>query len=145
MSTSMQPQPKLPDAKLRVMYIEDDADLRALVELIFEREPDLQVFCYEPSSEVDLLARMHAFRPDLVLLDVMMPCMDGLAVAQTMLADAVLSTIPFVFMTAKARPQELAELKKTGALGIISKPFDALQLPQTLRNLWHARESGPVW
>lgn len=125
---------------INVLYVEDDADLRALVELIFEREPDINTLCCEPLSETDILNRMHAFQPDLVLLDVMMPCIDGVAVARSMQADAKLSKVPFVFMTAKARPQELADLNKLGALGVISKPFDALQLPNELRNLLAKRK-----
>lgn len=120
---------------VNVLYVEDDADLRALVEVIFERETDMRVACCEPLSAADILDRMHAFHPDVVLLDVMMPCIDGMSVARSMQADPALAQVPFVFMTAKVRPQELAELRKSGALGVICKPFDALQLPNELRAL----------
>ncbi|MGC3979929.1 MAG: response regulator [Steroidobacteraceae bacterium] len=122
-------------APINVLYVEDDADLRALVELIFQRETDMRIHCCEPHSEAEVLQTMHEFRPDIVLLDVMMPCVDGMSLARSMLADPQLKQLPFVFMTAKSRPQELTELRQAGALGVISKPFDAIKLPDELRAL----------
>jgi CheY-like chemotaxis protein len=118
---------------ISVVYVEDDADIRELVEIIFERDPALKLITCEPVP--DVIEHIRSARPDIVLLDVMMPGLDGRTVATRMLADPELAKVPFVFMTAKARPQELSELYKMGALGVISKPFDALKLPDEVRAL----------
>ncbi len=118
---------------ISVVYVEDDPDIRALVEIIFERAGNLRLYTCGPAP--DVLDRIRSAQPDIVLLDVMMPGMDGRAVAGDMQADPALSQVPFVFMTAKAHPQELAELYKLGALGVISKPFEALKLPDEVRRL----------
>jgi len=118
---------------ISVVYVEDDPDIRELVEIIFERDSTLRLYTCGPVP--DILERIRGAQPDIVLLDVMMPGMDGRTVANRMRADPALVSVPFVFMTAKARPQELAELYKLGALGVISKPFDAVTLPNDVRRL----------
>ena len=64
-----------------------------------------------------------------------MPGLDGRTIAAAMKADPALSGVPFVFMTAKVRAQDIADLYELGALGIISKPFDLVGLPREVRNL----------
>lgn len=118
---------------ISVVYVEDDPDIRELVDIIFERERDLDVLTLEPES--DVLEKMRSARPDIVLLDLMMPGVDGRMLANYMKADAELARVPFVFMTAEARPQELEDLYKLGALWVISKPFDPLKLPSEVRRL----------
>ncbi len=118
---------------ITVVYVEDDPDLRALIEIVFERAGALRMVTCE--STPDVLDRIRDAQPDIVLLDVMMPGLDGRAVASGMLADPALAHVPFVFMTARAQPQELAGLYQLGAIGLISKPFDAVKLPDEVRRL----------
>ena len=90
------------------------------------------------------LARVAEFRPDLVLLDVMMP---GLSGPETLVALRLLPSmqgVPVVFMTAKAMPDELEALLAFGATGLIVKPFDAMSLPRDIRPYWeHGRGRLP--
>jgi two-component system, OmpR family, response regulator len=118
---------------ISVVYVEDDPDIRELVAIIFERETGMRLLTCEPLPEV--VECIRTARPDIVLLDVMMPSLDGRTVASLMRADPELAKVPFVFMTAKARPQELAELYRLGALAVIFKPFDAFKLPDEVRAL----------
>lgn len=118
---------------ISVVYVEDDPDIRELVDIIFGRTPGQRAITLEPSA--DVLERIRLARPDIVLLDVMMPGIDGRTLAGRIKADPELSGVPFVFITAEARPHELEELHKLGALWVISKPFDPLKLPEEIRKL----------
>jgi CheY-like chemotaxis protein len=75
-------------------------------------------------------------KPDLVLLDVMMPGMDGPTMLKHMRADPALAQIPVIFMTAKAMPQEVARFRELGAAAVIAKPFDPMQLAKQVLALW---------
>ena len=84
------------------------------------------------------IERMIAFKPDLVLLDWMMPGLDGPALFRKMRDVPATSALPVVFITAKASDRELAELMALGAAGAISKPFAPKDLPDQLRAIWNA-------
>jgi len=79
---------------------------------------------------------LETFKPDVILLDVMMPGMDGAATFQRLRATPGLEDIPVIFMTAKALPQEVARFRELGAIGVIAKPFDAMQLGNQVRAIW---------
>jgi CheY-like chemotaxis protein len=79
---------------------------------------------------------MTSFKPDLVMLDWMMPKMDGPAVFRQMKLRPETSQLPVVFITAKAAQRDLDELSKMGAAGTISKPFSPKDLPDQLREIW---------
>jgi CheY-like chemotaxis protein len=119
--------------KINILYVEDDPDIREIVSMALELESSMQLTACEPSEDVLPLLRQQHF--DLVILDVMMPVIDGVTLAKRMQAEPQLEQVPFIFMTAKAMPQELAYLKQMGALGVISKPFDALKLAGEVRQL----------
>lgn len=125
---------------LSIVYVEDDPDIRALVQIIFERVPEMRLVTFEPVH--DVIEAIRAAQPDLVLLDVMMPVLDGRMIAARLRDDVQLRTVPFIFMTAKAHPQELCELQSLGALGIISKPFDVLNLPKQVLSLLAKHRAG---
>ena len=118
---------------LTILYVEDDPDIREVVELAFELTANMRLISCDPSSPVLDLIRSEL--PDLVLLDVMMPGVDGITLARQIRADASLAGVPFAFMTAKAMPQELEQLRALGAIGVISKPFNALTLVNEVRSL----------
>jgi CheY-like chemotaxis protein len=69
----------------------------------------------------------------------MMPGMDGPATMDCMRADPALGTIPVIFMTAKAMPQEVVRFREMGAIGVIPKPFDPMQLARQVLALWEMR------
>lgn len=124
----------------RVMCIEDDPDIRLIVEFSLATLGGYAV-CMCPDG-LSALAQVPNFKPDLVLLDVMMPGLNG---PETLVALRLLTQmkgVPVVFMTAKAMPDEVEALLRHGATGIIVKPFDPVTLPQDIRIYWeHGRGS----
>jgi len=117
-----------------ILYVDDEPDIREVVELSLGLAPDLAVqSCGSGEEALELLATS---RPDLVLLDVMMPGLDGPATLARMRADPALAGIPVVFLTAKAMPTEVQRFLSLGAVAIIPKPFDALKLADQVKTLW---------
>lgn len=127
----------MPDTPLnKVCYVEDDEDIQRIVRMSLERIGKMQVrIVADPTVAIDAIL---AFRPDLVLLDWMMPVLDGPALFRQMRAHPELRGLPVVFITAKASQRELDELRKMGAAGVLSKPFSPKDLPEQLRAIWRA-------
>ena len=120
----------------RVCYVEDDEDIQRIVRMSLEKIGKMTVeVVSDPMVAID---RMVAFKPDLVMLDWMMPGMDGPALYRKMLETPAVKSLPVVFITAKASARELDELRKLGAAGTISKPFSPRDLPDQLRAIWGA-------
>ncbi len=117
-----------------VLYVDDEPDIREVVELALNLVPGIVVKTC--GSGTDALQLLPSFMPDLVLLDVMMPGLDGPATLARMRSDTSLSGIPVVFMTAKALPQEVDRFMSLGAVGVISKPFDPMQLATRVQAIW---------
>ena len=119
----------------RVCYVEDDEDIQRIVRMSLERIGKMTVeIVGDPMVAIDAIV---GFKPDLVLLDWMMPGMDGPTLFRQMQENPQTKDLPVVFMTAKATPIELDELRSLGALGAISKPFSPKDLPEQLRALWN--------
>ena len=74
--------------------------------------------------------------PDLILLDVMMPEMDGLTVLKALREIPEVKSVPVIFMTARSQPKEIEKLRKMDVVGIISKPFDPMTLAEKIKNIW---------
>ena len=120
----------------RVCYVEDDEDIQRIVRMSLEKIGKMTVeVVSDPMVAID---RMIAFKPDLVMLDWMMPGMDGPTLYRKMLETPAVQSLPVVFITAKASTRELDELRKLGAAGTISKPFSPKDLPDRLRAIWGA-------
>ncbi len=118
----------------KVCYVEDDDDIQRVARLSLERVGKMEVSIIgDPTAAIDAIL---AFRPDLVLLDWMMPVMDGPALFKRMRETEGLRELPVVFITAKASPRELDELRSMGAAGVLSKPFSPKDLPEQLRAIW---------
>ncbi|MBV8032470.1 MAG: response regulator [Betaproteobacteria bacterium] len=118
----------------KVCYVEDDEDIQRIVRLSLERVGKMTVeVVSDPMQAIDAI---RAFGPDLVMLDWMMPGMDGPTLFRRMKETQDTSALPVVFITAKASQTELDELTKMGAAGTISKPFSPKDLPEQLRAIW---------
>jgi two-component system OmpR family response regulator len=123
----------------RVLYVEDEPSIRtvglfALVEV--------GGFTVEPAeSGAEALAKVGPFSPDLVLLDVMMPGMDGLATYKALRARPDGAGVPIIFMTAKVQPHEVDGYRQLGAVGVIAKPFDPVTLSDEIRGICARRTS----
>jgi CheY-like chemotaxis protein len=118
----------------RICYVEDDEDIQRIVRMTLERVGKMTV---EVVGDPTLaIAAMTAFKPDMVMLDWMMPKMDGPTLFRQMKLRPETSALPVVFITAKAAQSDLNELLALGAVGAISKPFSPKDLPDQLRAIW---------
>lgn len=118
---------------LRVLHVDDEPDIREVVELSLGLDPEFETRgC---SSGKEALAAAEDWAPDLILLDVMMPHMDGPATLARLREHAHTARIPVVFMTARARASELDHFRSLGAVGVIPKPFDPMSLAGSVRSL----------
>ena len=117
-----------------VLYVDDEPDIRQIVGMALGLAEDLTI--HIGSSGENAIAIARESRPDLILLDVMMPHLDGPATLQRMREDPLLEDIPVIFVTAKAMPQEVAQFRALGAVGIIAKPFDPMKLAEQVFTLW---------
>jgi len=120
----------------RICYVEDDEDIQRIVRMSLERVGKMTVEVV--SDPMQAIERMIAFKPELVMLDWMMPGMDGPTLLKKMREVAETKALPVVFITAKASQRELDELRTLGAAGTISKPFSPKDLPDQLRAIWRA-------
>ena len=127
----------MPDRPLnRICYVEDDEDIQRIVRTSLERIGKMTVALVTDPTQA--IAVMAEFRPDLVMLDWMMPVMDGPTLFRQMKLRPETSGLPVVFITARASQRDLDELKVLGAAGTISKPFSPKDLPEQLRAIWAA-------
>jgi two-component system OmpR family response regulator len=118
----------------KVCYVEDDEDIQRIVRMSLERIGKMTVEVVgDPMVAIEAMLR---FGPDLVLLDWMMPGMDGPALFRAMKAKPETAALPVIFITAKASSVEMRELSALGAAGAISKPFNPKELPDQLREIW---------
>ncbi len=124
------------DSLREILYVDDEPDIREIVQMALALVPTLSVSTVDSGQHA--LESMQAKRPDLVLLDVMMPNMDGPTTLQQMRRQPALESIPVIFMTAKAMPQEVARFRSLGAAAVIAKPFDPMLLGEHVFAIWEA-------
>ncbi|GLK81060.1 response regulator [Methylopila turkensis] len=118
---------------MRVLYVDDEPDIREIAVLALRLDSDFDVMTAASGREA--LSAAIDFRPDIILLDVMMPEMDGLATLARLREGDATSAIPVVFITARTQALEIERFLKLGALGVIPKPFDPLTLAMQVRAL----------
>ena len=118
----------------KICYVEDDEDIQRIVRMSLERVGKMTVEVV--TDPLKAIAVINAFKPDLVMLDWMMPGMDGPTLFKKMKEDPQTAPLPVVFITAKAQSRDMAELMALGAAGTISKPFSPKDLPDQLRAIW---------
>ena len=120
---------------LRILLIDDDADIREIAAVSLSLDSELSVRgC--ASGEEGLVAAIE-YSPDLILLDVIMPFMDGPTTLARLRGNPVSASIPVIFMTARAQTREIEQFKSLGAVGVIAKPFDPMTLAGLVRGLMH--------
>jgi CheY-like chemotaxis protein len=126
----------------RVMCVEDDPDIRMILEFSLGTIGGYEVCAC--SGGLMALEQAPLFRPDLVLLDVMMPDLTGPQTLAALRLQPGMQGVPVVFITAKAMREEVEELLQHGATGVLVKPFDPVTLPQDIRIYWeHGRGIVP--
>jgi CheY-like chemotaxis protein len=117
----------------KVLMVDDDQSIRRICQVSLSNVGRWQVILAESGYDGLELARKE--KPDVILLDVMMPGMDGPTTLLKLREDEDLKHIPVILMTAKVQPQEVEQYTRLGATGVISKPFDPLTLPSEIRKL----------
>ncbi|MBD2018886.1 response regulator [Leptolyngbya sp. FACHB-36] len=118
----------------RILFVEDDPDIQSIARIALVAVGKFTVeIC---SSGTAALETAPEFAPDLILLDVMMPGMDGPSTLKALRQLPEIGNIPIIFMTAKIQTHEVAFYKALGALDVIAKPFDPMTLPVTIRGMW---------
>jgi two-component system cell cycle response regulator len=120
-----------------LMYVDDDADIREIVEMALGLDGELRVISSDGGERA--LVKMRVEKPDLVVLDVMMPAMDGPTLLKRMRSDPDLRHIPVIFMTAKSNPDEVKRFRELSAIGVIAKPFDPMALGGQVKALWSSQ------
>jgi CheY-like chemotaxis protein len=125
---------------LHVMFTDDEPDIREIIDMSLALDP---LFVLRGcASGGEALTTALEWRPDLILLDVMMPVMDGPATLTRLRQNRSTATIPVVFMTARTQTREVAEFKSLGAAGVIAKPFDPMALASEVRHF--VPSEGPL-
>lgn len=124
----------------RILHVEDDPSIRAVARIALETVGGLAVLSCASGEEA--LTNAADFAPDMVLLDVMMPGMDGPNTLAALANRIDLKRTPVVFMTAKAQPSEVDHFLGLGAAGVVVKPFDPMRLASDLRDHWNRFHAG---
>lgn len=117
-----------------VLCIDDEADILDVASLALEMVGGLSVA--RAGSGAEGIKQAKAVRPDLILLDVMMPAEDGPATLARMRADPEIAGIPVIFMTARVQQEDIEKYLSLGAAGVIEKPFDPMTLAGQARDIW---------
>ena len=115
---------------IRILHVDDEPDIREVVELSLALDPDITV--QSCCSGREALAVAAEWEPDIILLDVMMPGLDGPATLAQLRQNANTAQFPVVFMTARTQACEVARFRALGAAGVIAKPFDPMTLAASL-------------
>jgi two-component system, OmpR family, response regulator len=117
----------------RVLYVDDEPDIRDVAEMSLELDPTFEVRTCGGGEEA--LRALESWLPDMVLLDVMMPSMDGPQTLAALRSDPRCAGIPVAFITARTQASDIRRLTGLGAVGVIAKPFDPLTLAAEVRRL----------
>jgi CheY-like chemotaxis protein len=117
----------------RILYVDDEADLREVAVMSLELDPGFEV--RECASGEAALAVARDWQPSLILLDMMMPGMDGPATRRALADQPETADIPVVFITARTQTRDVEALMALGARAVIAKPFDPMALAGQIRAL----------
>jgi CheY-like chemotaxis protein len=116
---------------MKVLIIDDEEDTRSIASMSLSILGGLDVL--EAESGQDGINTAEKEQPDVILLDMMMPIMDGSQTLMALQANAGTKNIPVIFLTAKAMSSEIERLKRMGAVGVLTKPFDPTILASQVR------------
>ena len=118
---------------MKVLIIDDDADIRTIARLSLSRVGGMDVI--EAASGVEGVRKAQEEKPDVILLDMMMPAMDGLQTLSALRSQPATAMTPVIFLTAKAVGEGVERMTNLGAAGVLIKPFNPRTLSADVRNL----------
>lgn len=124
----------MPSPLCRILYVEDAPDIRIVAQMALQAVGGFTVISCASGQEA--LSAAPDARADLLLLDVMMPGMDGPSTLKALRELPATAHTPVIFMTAKVQAAEVALYKALGALEVIPKPFDPMELSAQIRRVW---------
>jgi DNA-binding response OmpR family regulator len=130
-------KPATPRELKRILYVGDDSDLRTIAVTVLEAVDGFSVLACKSGKEA--LESAPGANADLVLLDVMMPGMDGPATFKALREMPEMTQTPVIFLTAKVQPGEIQHIRSLGAVDVITKPFDPMMLSAQIREIWQRR------
>lgn len=123
------------DSLKKILYIEDEPDIAAIAEVSLRDIGGFNIkTCHSGKAALSLASE---YRPDLFLIDVMMPELDGPAVLRLLRSNPLFEKTPIIFMTERAHASEVKEYVGMGAACVITKPFDPLSLADQIRAIWN--------
>jgi CheY-like chemotaxis protein len=121
--------------KRRILIVDDEDDIREVAQISLEVVADWKVLTASSGCEGLKIAR--SAQPDAILLDVMMPDLDGPTTFQKLQADPAIRDIPVILLTAKLQPSDRKHFSELGVAGVLAKPFDPLELAGQVRDTLH--------
>jgi len=127
----------MPGELKRILYVEDEADIRTIAVTVLEAVGGFTVLACRSGKEA--LEAAPGANADLILLDVMMPGMDGPATLKALREIPEMAQTPVIFMTASVQPNEIRHVRSLGAIDVIPKPFDPMMLSAQVREIWQRR------
>lgn len=128
--------------RCHILYVDDDPDIRTIVSVALALDPEIVLTMASGADEaLDKLA--GGLSPDVAVLDVMMPGIDGTMLLATLRADAATAGLPVIFLTGRGRLDDRSRYALSDAIGVIVKPFDPLALGGEIRRLLSGRRGSP--
>lgn len=123
---------------LSILYVDDEADIRMIVEMALQLRPGVTVRTAVSGNAALEILQGDSWQPDLLMVDVMMPGLTGPELLERLRNDPKTAELPIIFVTARARPQDIQAYIAQGALGVITKPFDPMTLAEQVIALLRA-------
>lgn len=124
----------------KIIYAEDEKDIQTIVQMVIDSISNYEIkFC---DNGVELLEQYEEYAPDLIMLDVMMPELDGISTFNELKKLDKAKDIPVILITAKAQTHEVEEYLQQGLIGVITKPFDPMTICDTIQNIWEKHQTG---
>lgn len=124
---------KIPPLK-KIILVDDEPDIRTVTKMALESMGNFTVQAFGSGKE--LIKQADSISVDLILLDVMMPEMDGMSVLLNLRKNPHTTKVPIIFMTASVSNQDIVKYKNSGALDVIAKPFDPMTLADRIKKIW---------
>ncbi len=123
----------------RILHVDDEPDIREVAVMTLEAIGGFTVLGCASGNEA--LEKAEEFAPELIILDMMMPGLDGLATMLELRKIPALTSVPIIFMTAKVQVHEVDEYIQKGAAGVVTKPFDPMTLSDQVSAIWNAEKA----
>lgn len=126
----------------KILFVDDDLDILTIARYAFKLNSQVELRCVNSGDKA--IAEARQFLPDLILLDVMMPKMDGVSTMKILRQTPGIEKIPVILCTAKVTKEEISFYQSLGILNVITKPFNPLTLAQTIEKMWQEHQSNSL-